>query len=48
MVHIKYNIYVIIYKSCIYGHVHKYEAGLWTLRKSEKVTFCYKIINFSF
>ena len=30
------------------GHAHKYEAGLWTLRKSEKVTFCYKIINFSF
>ena len=30
------------------GHIHKYEAVLWTLRKSKKVTFCYKIINFSF
>ena len=30
------------------GHIRKYKAGLWTSRKSEKVTFCYKIINFSF
>ena len=28
------------------GHVHKYEAGLRTLRKSEKLAFCYKIIIF--
>ena len=35
-------------QNTIKGHVHEYEAELWTLRKSEKVTFCYKIVNFSF
>ena len=29
------------------GHVHKYEAVLWTLEKSRKTFFCYKVINFS-
>ena len=44
----KINIYICTLGFSIMGHVHKYEAGLWTLRKSEKVTFCYKIINFLF
>ena len=29
------------------GHVHKYEAVLWTLEKLRKTIFCYKMINFS-
>ena len=29
------------------GHVHKYEAVLWTLEKLGKTIFCYKMINFS-
>ena len=29
------------------GHVHIYEAVLWTLEKLRKTTFCYKMINFS-
>ena len=29
------------------GHVHNYEAVLWTLEKLRKTTFCYKMINFS-
>ena len=28
------------------GHVHKYEAVLWTQEKF-RIFFCYKIINFS-
>ena len=31
----------------LYGHVHKYEAVLWTLEKLRKTIFCYKMINFS-
>ena len=30
-----------------YGHIHKYEAVLWTLEKLRKALFCYKMINFS-
>ena len=29
------------------GHVHKYEAVLWTLEKLRKTIFYYKMINFS-
>ena len=29
------------------GHVHKYEAVLWTLENLRKTIFCYKMINFS-
>ena len=29
------------------GHVHKYDAVLWTLEKLRKTIFCYKMINFS-
>ena len=29
------------------GHVHKYKAVLWTLEKTRKTIFCYKMINFS-
>ena len=28
------------------GHVHKYEALLWTSEKFRKTSFCYKMINF--
>ena len=28
-----------------FGHVHKYEAVLWTLEKLRKTIFCYKMIN---
>ena len=28
------------------GHVHKYEAVLWTLEKLRKAIFCYKMIKF--
>ena len=31
----------------ILGHVHKYEAVLWTLENLRKTIFCYKMINFS-
>ena len=31
----------------VYGHVHKYEAVLWTLKKFRKTISCYKMINFS-
>ena len=31
----------------LYGHVHKYEAVLWTSEKLRKTIFCYKMINFS-
>ena len=31
----------------LFGHVHKYEAVLWTLEKLRKTIFCYKMINFS-
>ena len=31
----------------VYGHVHKYEAVLWTLKKLRKTISCYKMINFS-
>ena len=33
--------------SASWGHDHKYEAVLWTLEKSRKTIFCYKMINFS-
>ena len=29
------------------GHVHKYEAVLWTLERFSKTTFCDKMFNFS-
>ena len=29
----------------VYGHVHKFEAVLWTLENLRKALFCYKIIN---
>ena len=29
------------------GHVHKYEASLWTLENWEKYLFCYKMIIFN-
>ena len=28
------------------GHIHKYEAVLWTLEKLRKTCFCHKMINF--
>ena len=31
----------------ISGHVHKYQASLWTLENWEKYLFCYKMIIFS-
>ena len=31
----------------IIGHVHKYQAVLWTLEKLRKTIFYYKMINFS-
>ena len=33
--------------SVMYGHVHKYEASLWTLENWEKYLFCYKMIIFN-
>ena len=33
-------------KKIVYGHVHKYEASLWTLENCEKYLFCYKMIIF--
>ena len=30
-----------------FGHVHKYEASLWTLENWEKYLFCYKMIIFN-
>ena len=29
------------------GHVHKYEAVLWTLERLIKTIFCYTMFNFS-
>ena len=31
----------------VLGHVHKYEAVLWTLEKLRKTISCYNMINFS-
>ena len=33
--------------SFIFGHVHKYEVTLWTLKNCEKYLFCYKMIIFN-
>ena len=33
--------------SVMYGHVHKYEASLWTLKNWEKYLFCHKMIIFN-
>ena len=33
--------------SVMYGHVHKYEASLWTLENWEKYLFCHKMIIFN-
>ena len=40
-------IYIYIPQNDIYGHVHKYEASLWTLENWEKYLFCYKMIIFN-
>ena len=49
------NKHSIIYKTArntknetkLIGHVHKYEASLWTLENWEKYLFCYKMIIFN-